>query len=54
MPYFSPATLYHSPYTLPARQSFTLKYRLMFCPGMFDSLAAEKEWEKFAAEGATR
>jgi hypothetical protein len=50
MPYFSPAVLYLSPYTLPAGQSLRLKYRILLQPGPLDRSAAEREWQHFAAE----
>ena len=53
MPYFSPAVLYYRPYTLPAGKSLTLKYRLLFQPGLLDRSSAEAQFEQFAAEGVT-
>jgi hypothetical protein len=50
MPYFSPAVLYKSAHTLPAKQSITLRYRILFQPGVVDGAAVEKEWQKFANE----
>lgn len=50
MPYFSPAVLYASPYTLPAKQSITLKYRVLFQPSAVDAGAVEQEWQKFGGE----
>jgi hypothetical protein len=50
MPYFSPAILYRSPYTLPARQNLTLKYRILFQPVAADRDAIEKEWQAFASQ----
>jgi len=50
MPYFSPAVLYKSPHTLPAGQSLTLRYRVLFQAGAVDAAAVEKEWQKFANE----
>jgi hypothetical protein len=50
MPYFSPAVLYRAPYTLPARTSMTLKYRMLFLPGAVDRDAVQSEWQRFAAE----
>jgi hypothetical protein len=50
MPYFSPAILYRSPYTLPARQTLRLKYRIRLQPAALDAEAAEREWQAFAAE----
>jgi len=48
MPYFSPAVLYQSSYTLPAKQSFTLKYRILLRPGTLERDAVEREWSHFA------
>jgi hypothetical protein len=48
MPYFSPAVLYLSPYTLPAKQSFTLRYRMVFQPGAADGDDLEQQWKEFA------
>ena len=45
MPYFSPAVLYRSPYTLPAKQSLTLKYRLLQ-PGSWNRDAVERAWQE--------
>ena len=50
MPYFSPAVLYQEPYTLPAKKSIRLKYRIVFQPGSFDRDAAEKQWQLFAKQ----
>lgn len=47
MPYFSPAPLFHEPYTLPAGKSFTLCYRLMVHTGRDDAKLLEKEYEDF-------
>jgi len=48
MPYFSPAILYRSPHTLPANQSLTLQYRIMFQPTAVDREAVEREWQAFS------
>lgn len=50
MPYFSPAVLYRAPYTLPAGQMLTLRYRILLIPGKLDSAALEKEWRRYADE----
>jgi hypothetical protein len=50
MPYFSPAVLYREPYTLPARKSILLKYRIVFQPGPLDRGAAERQWQQFARQ----
>lgn len=47
MPYFSPAVLFPSPCKLPASESLTLKYRLLFLP-RFDPAAVEAQWKQFA------
>jgi hypothetical protein len=51
MPYFSPAVLYQSNYKLPTKQSFALKYRILFRPSAVDRNAVEKEWSRFAGTG---
>jgi hypothetical protein len=50
MPYFSPAVLYREPYTLPARKSILLKYRIVFQPGPLDRGAAERQRQQFAKQ----
>jgi hypothetical protein len=50
MPYFSPAVLYRGSYTLPARQSITLKYRLLFQPEAVNTEKVEQAWQSFAKE----
>jgi hypothetical protein len=50
MPYFSPALLYEAPYTLPAKKSILLKYRIIFQPGPPDRDATEKQWQQFAKQ----
>ena len=50
MPYFSPAVLYQEPYTLPARKSILLKYRIVFQPGPVDRDAAQRQWQQFAKQ----
>ena len=47
--YFSPAMLWSEPFTLPAGQSFALRYRILVHPGRADKEAIEKEWQAFAA-----
>jgi hypothetical protein len=46
--YFSPALLFDKPYTLPGRQSFSLKYRVMIQPGRARKKQLEAEWKSFA------
>ena len=48
MPYFSPAVLFPNPHTLPAGQSFALKYRVLFQPAAVDPAAVERQWQEFA------
>jgi hypothetical protein len=48
MPYFSPAVLYLSPYTLPAKQRFTLRYRILLQAGVAERDAVENQWKEFA------
>ena len=48
MPYFSPAFLYLGSYTLPARQSLSLKYRILIQPGPVDRDALDRQWRQFA------
>jgi hypothetical protein len=50
MPYFSPAVVYRSPHTLPAKESLTLRYRMLFQPTAADRDAIEKQWQAFASE----
>ena len=50
MPYFSPAVIYYKPYTLPARQSLTLHYRILIQPGAVECDAVEKKFQRFAKE----
>ncbi|MBN1806372.1 MAG: PmoA family protein [Sedimentisphaerales bacterium] len=45
--YFSPAVLFNKPYTLPGRQSFSLKYRILIQPGRAEKNLLEAEWESF-------
>jgi len=46
--YFSPAPLWSEPYTLPAGQSLTVRYRILVHPGRPDKLAIEREWKRFS------
>jgi len=45
--YFSPAVLFNKPYTLPAGQGLTLRYRILIHPGRLDTSALEREWQSF-------
>jgi hypothetical protein len=47
--YFSPAMLWSEPFTLPAGQRFTLRYRVLMHPGRGVKETIEKEWQAFAA-----
>jgi hypothetical protein len=47
--YFSPAMLWSEPFTLPAGQEFTLRYRVIVHPDRGDNAAIEKEWQAFAS-----
>jgi hypothetical protein len=40
--------IYYKPYTLPARQSLTLHYRILIQPGTVERDAVEKEFQRFA------
>jgi hypothetical protein len=50
LPYFSPAVLYREPYTLPARKSILLKYRILFQPRPVDRDVAERQWQQFSKQ----
>ncbi len=50
MPCFSPAVLYREPFTLPARKSILLKYRILFRPSPVDRDATEKPWQQFSKQ----
>ena len=50
MPYFSPAVLYQSPYTLSARRSITLKYRILLQLGPLNRKVVDEQWQRFAKE----
>jgi hypothetical protein len=47
MPYFSPAVLFNKPYTIAARESLELWYRILIHPGRVDKKILEKECEAF-------
>jgi hypothetical protein len=51
MPYFSPAVLFHKPYTLPAGKTLTLQYRILIHSGRADKDMLEREWKAFVASG---
>ncbi len=46
--YFSPALLFHEPYTLPAGRSFSLRYRVLIHPGRVEKNLLEAEWRSFS------
>jgi len=46
--YFSPALLFNKPYTLPAGESFSLKYRVLIHPGKAEKSLLEEEWKSFS------
>ena len=48
MPYFSPAVLFDKPYTIDARESLELWYRILIHPGRIDKEALEGEWKAFS------
>jgi hypothetical protein len=52
--YFSPALLFNKPYTLPAGKSFSLKYRVLICPGRADKNMLETEWKSFSSPTDTQ
>jgi type 1 glutamine amidotransferase/HEAT repeat protein len=47
MPYFSPAVLFHEPYTLTAGRKLTLRYRVLVHAGLLNKEALDREWESF-------
>ena len=48
--YFSPATLWSEPYTLPAGKTLTVYYRVLVHPGRADKPAIEREWKQFSRQ----
>jgi hypothetical protein len=46
--YFSPALLFNKSYTLPAAESFSLKYRVLIHPGKAEKSLLEAEWKSFS------
>jgi len=46
--YFSPAILFDGPYTLPAGESLTLRYRVLVHPGRADSSILKAEFRAFS------
>jgi hypothetical protein len=46
--YFSPALLFNKPYTLPAGESFSLKYRVLIRPGPAEKNLLDAEWKSFS------
>jgi len=51
MPYFSPAVLFHKPYTLPAGKTLTLRYHIFIHAGHADEDMLESEWKAFLTSG---
>ena len=51
MPYFSPAVLFHKPYTLPAGQTLALQYRIFVHAGHAGKDVLESEWKEFVTSG---
>jgi hypothetical protein len=49
MPYWSPAVIFHKPYTLPAGKTLTLRYRILIHRGRADKDILESEWKAFLA-----
>ena len=47
MPYFSPAVLFHKPYTLAAGKTLTLRYRVLIHTGPADKDMLENNWKAF-------
>ena len=45
--YFSPAALYNKSYTLPAKNTLTLRYRILIHPGQTDKALLENQWKAF-------
>ncbi|MBW8039907.1 MAG: hypothetical protein FVQ85_07915 [Planctomycetes bacterium] len=48
MPYFSPAVLFNKPYTITARESLELWYRILIHPGRVDKELLEGECKAFS------
>ena len=48
MTFFSPALLFDKPYTLPAGERLTLRYRILVHAGTENKSLFEKEWKSFA------
>ena len=52
MPYYSPAVLFNKPFTLPAGESLTLRYRILIRSGEIDAPRVEKQWREFVEPGS--
>jgi hypothetical protein len=52
--YFSPALLFNKPYTLPAGESFLLKYRILIQSGRAEKDLLEAEWKSFSGTADTQ
>jgi hypothetical protein len=48
--YFSPALLFNKLYTLPAGESFSLKYRVLIYPDRVEKSLLDAEWKSFAGK----
>jgi len=46
--YFSPALLFNKPYTLPAGESFSLRYRVLIQPSRAEKSTLDAEWKSFS------
>ena len=46
--YFSPAPLFHEPYTLAAGKELSLRYRILVHPGRGRADALEAQWRAWA------
>lgn len=51
MPFFSPALLFHQPYTLSAGKTLTLRYRIWLHSSAAGKEELEREWTAFAGNG---
>ena len=47
MPFFSPTVLFQKPYTLPAEETLTLRYRILIHTGPSDKDILENKWKAF-------
>lgn len=49
MPYFSPAIIHDSAYTIPAQKSLTLRYRIVVSNDLFNSETIDEEWDSWTS-----